>query len=168
MPPEHHIDLLAYFITFRCYGTWLHGDQRGSVDDSHNIPGTEMLPPDLPRERSERSKLAHEPQSLDLARRMVVDATIREGCQFRGWLLTAINVRSNHVHVVVTADGIAPEEVMRVMKARATRCLREAGLLTTGERLWSEHGSTIYLWTERQVASAIWYVTEGQGRPNVR
>ena len=23
---------LAYFITFRCYGTWLHGDSRSSVD----------------------------------------------------------------------------------------------------------------------------------------
>jgi hypothetical protein len=23
---------LAYLITFRCYGTWLHGDKRGSID----------------------------------------------------------------------------------------------------------------------------------------
>jgi len=23
---------LAYLITFRSYGTWLHGDERGSVD----------------------------------------------------------------------------------------------------------------------------------------
>ena len=23
---------LAYFISFRSYGTWLHGDQRGSID----------------------------------------------------------------------------------------------------------------------------------------
>ena len=22
---------LAYLISFRCYGTWLHGDERGSV-----------------------------------------------------------------------------------------------------------------------------------------
>jgi len=27
---------LAYLITFRCYGTWLHGDERGSVDRFHN------------------------------------------------------------------------------------------------------------------------------------
>ena len=25
-------DPLAYFITFTCYGNWLHGDERGSVD----------------------------------------------------------------------------------------------------------------------------------------
>ena len=23
---------LAYLITFRCYGTWVHGDERGSMD----------------------------------------------------------------------------------------------------------------------------------------
>jgi hypothetical protein len=28
---------LAYLITFRCYGTWVHGDDRGSMDRKHNI-----------------------------------------------------------------------------------------------------------------------------------
>lgn len=165
MARDHHIDLLGYFITFRCYGTWLHGDARGSVDDTHNIRGTEMLPADPRREAAERARMAHSPQSLDQARRSLVEATIREACEYRNWLLTAINVRSNHVHVVVTADDIAPEEVMRVMKARASRRLREGGLLAKHERLWSEHGSTIYLWTEAQVSAAIWYVTEGQDQP---
>jgi hypothetical protein len=32
---DDHIPL-AYLITFRCYGTWLHGDSRGSVDRFHN------------------------------------------------------------------------------------------------------------------------------------
>jgi len=27
---------LAYLITFRWYGTWLHGDERGSIDRFHN------------------------------------------------------------------------------------------------------------------------------------
>ncbi|HWY68950.1 MAG TPA: hypothetical protein VNX88_09810 [Terriglobales bacterium] len=27
---------LAYLITFRCYGTWLHGDERGSIDRHQN------------------------------------------------------------------------------------------------------------------------------------
>jgi hypothetical protein len=40
---------LAYFITFTCHGTWLHGDERGSVDRGHNAPGTPFLPPDEPR-----------------------------------------------------------------------------------------------------------------------
>jgi hypothetical protein len=31
---------LAYLISFRAYGTWLHGDRRGSVGHFHNRYGT--------------------------------------------------------------------------------------------------------------------------------
>ena len=34
---------LAYLITFRCYGTWLHGDSRGSVDRFHNRYGAPLI-----------------------------------------------------------------------------------------------------------------------------
>ncbi len=27
---------LAYLITFRSYGSWLHGDERGLIDRFHN------------------------------------------------------------------------------------------------------------------------------------
>ena len=37
---------LAYLITFACYGARLHGDESGSVDRHHNLPGTPYLPPD--------------------------------------------------------------------------------------------------------------------------
>ena len=159
---EPHIDLLAYFVTFRCYGTWLHGDERGSVDRAHNVPGEPLLEPDARREAREQELLKYPPQRLNAERRSATEAALLEACGYRGWAVSAINVRTNHVHVVLTADGVAPEEVMRVLKARATRHLRELGLLERHERLWSEHGSTIYLWTQDQVGSAIWYVREGQ------
>lgn len=37
---------IAYLLTWTIYGTWLHGDQRGSVDDTHNQFGTPYLDPD--------------------------------------------------------------------------------------------------------------------------
>ena len=37
---------IAYLITFRCYGTWLHGDERGSVDRKHfNRYGAKRIQP---------------------------------------------------------------------------------------------------------------------------
>lgn len=38
---------LAYLITLRCYGTWLRGDERGSVDRRYyNRFGTSKIAPD--------------------------------------------------------------------------------------------------------------------------
>jgi len=34
---------LAYFISFRSYGTWLHGDERGSIDRFNNCYGEPAL-----------------------------------------------------------------------------------------------------------------------------
>ena len=36
---------VAYLLTFRSYGTWLHGDRRALVDRFHSIYGTPRLPP---------------------------------------------------------------------------------------------------------------------------
>jgi hypothetical protein len=36
----------GYFLTFHTYGTWLHGDERGSIDrKGYNIPGTPVRVP---------------------------------------------------------------------------------------------------------------------------
>ncbi|MEX0784131.1 MAG: transposase [Dehalococcoidia bacterium] len=162
--PAHHIDLLAYFITFRCYGTWLPGDERGWVNRQHNVRGTPMLPPRPALEDRKRGALRHPPARLTDAMRVAVEDSIRETCAYRDWELAAVNARTNHVHMVVSADGMAPEEVMRQVKAWATRRSREAGLWEPRRPLWSDHGSTVYLWSEAQVQAAVWYVLDGQDK----
>src|SRR3990167_6381427 len=52
---------LAYLITFTCFGTRLHGDESGSVDRNHNVPGTPFLPPDKTRLLAEEQRMKHEP-----------------------------------------------------------------------------------------------------------
>jgi hypothetical protein len=37
---------LAFLITFRSYGTWLHGDERGSVNRFRNQYKSPRLPPE--------------------------------------------------------------------------------------------------------------------------
>ncbi|HPF38134.1 MAG TPA: transposase [Phycisphaerae bacterium] len=105
--------------------------------------------------------LQHAPTVLDDRSRFIVRKTILDACSYRKWLLHEINVRSNHVHIVVSADA-APERVMNDFKAYATRRLREADAVPPDCRLWSRHGSTRYLWDERAVARACAYVRDGQ------
>ena len=153
---------LAYFITFPTYGTWLHGDQRGSVDRDHNTPGTPMLAPNDRRRSNEQRRLANAPIRLNRRAREIVHRTIDQVAAHRGWTLHAVNVRSNHVHVVIS--GCHPvERIMNDLKAWATRRLVEGGLFAKGTRLWVRHGSTRYLWNPEEVESASRYVAEGQG-----
>jgi REP element-mobilizing transposase RayT len=158
------VPLLAYFITFHTYGTWLHGHEEGSVDRTHNTPGEALLSSDRSRERSEHAILKHAPVVLNDSARRIVDDTIREVCRHRGWTIRALHVRSNHVHVVVSAVA-SPEKVLTDLKAYSTRRLREAGLIGFDTRVWSHHGSTRYLDSPESAQRAIEYTDHYQGEP---
>jgi REP element-mobilizing transposase RayT len=155
---------LAYLITFRTYGTWLHGDDRRSVDlRGQNVYGTPLVEPN-----KQLSKLmienmsARQPFLLDGPHRGHVKAAIEEVCQFKNYSLKAINVRTNHVHSVVSA-ACRPEPIATAFKAYATRKLRQNGLIEPGVRVWSRGESTRYLWKEEFVVRALEYVINGQG-----
>ncbi|MBX3727991.1 MAG: transposase [Candidatus Sumerlaeia bacterium] len=153
----------AYFISFRTYGTWLHGDERGSTDRRSSRYGAPLLPPNPRFERLRRGRLTQPPTLLGHGARMCVERAIRETCTHRTWRLHALSVRSNHVHVVLTAPEQKPEPVMGSLKAWATRRLRQAGHFDTAVRIWSHHGSTRYLWNEADILSCCEYVLECQG-----
>ena len=84
-------------------------------------------------------------------------------CRIRKWSLFALNVRSNHIHVVVAASNKKPEMVLGAFKANATRQLREDGLWPYPATPWADGGSKRRLWNEQSVAEAIDYVLYGQG-----
>ena len=155
---------LAYLITIRTFGTWLHGDERGAVDTQsrYNLYGAVKRPSDPGLERRMRENMHAPPFILDQAQRSIVDAAISEVCARRSYSLHALNVRSNHFHVVVSAL-CKPEPVANAFKSYATRALREAGLISPDSRVWSRGRSRRYLWDDRSVAAAIDYVLYCQG-----
>ena len=151
---------LAYFITWTTYATWLHGDERGSFDSHGNY-----VPPDPTRREAEAAMLVEDPVCLTPEQRTLVDALLMEACARRGWVLHARNVRTNHVHVVVSAaaDG---EVVRSKLKGLAAKTLTEhAGLQpSTGKdgarKWWTEKGNIEEVWTDRQLAGAVEYVND--------
>ncbi len=153
---------LAYLISFRGYGTWLHGDERGSMDRKHNVYGTAKIAVNKRLEKSDKTQLKHPPFKLDARRRRVVEKAVREVCEHRQYILRALNTRTNHVHSVVTAAK-KPEPILIAFQAYSTRKLRREGLAAPGIKPWSRHGSTIYLWKDRDVEKAVEYVLYGQG-----
>ena len=153
---------LAYFISFRSYGTWLHGDHRGSIDRFNNRYKSPYIPPNKNWLRHNEKELRADPLILQAEHRMLIEAAIRETCDIRKWVLLAINVRTNHVHTVVSSQK-EPEIVLNAFKANATRKLRESGLWPHPFSPWADKGSKKRLWNEKSVARPIDYVLNGQG-----
>jgi REP element-mobilizing transposase RayT len=154
---------LAYLITFRTYGTWLHGDERGSTDKFNNKFDTPFLPTNRKWLEFNRSRLKHEPVKLDAQRRNIVEAAIRESCQKRNWRLLAVNVRTYHVHVIVDTAGRNPNQILSAFKANATREMRESNCWKFEHSPWADKGSKRWLWNEKSVEIASDYVISGQG-----
>jgi REP element-mobilizing transposase RayT len=160
-PPSSIRQALGYLITFRTHATWLEGDDRGSTLRTQNVPGTPTRRPHEGLRRAAERRLTATPVAFGAAERRLIHRTIEEVCSFRGWTALAIDVRTEHVHVVVSGVG-PPEHMMVSLKAWSTRRLREAKLVPPDAPVWSRHGSTRYLWQQRALEAACAYVLYGQ------
>ncbi|CAN5418330.1 transposase [soil metagenome] len=154
---------LAVFFTFRCYGTWLHGDERGSVDRENNIYRSPRISTNSNWRKHNEQLLLHPPVILNAAQRKSVERSIRDTCEKRGWTLLAINVRTNHIHVVICIGAKKPKDALIALKANATRHLRNDNLWNHENTPWADKGSKRNLWNEKSISEACNYVNNQQG-----
>jgi len=75
----------AYFLTFTTYGTWLYGDERGSVDDRHHVYGRAKATPNREKYKRNFRKLKWQPYTMDAKARGVVELTIEQVTKHRKW-----------------------------------------------------------------------------------
>ena len=151
-------DPIGFFLTWATYGTWLPGDSRGWVEYRH---GWQF--PDPVRELEAAAKMTEDACRLTEQQRDAVERQIAETCRHRGWHLHAVNCRSNHVHVVVSAPNTRPKKIRADLKAWATRCLKQQ-FDPERENWWAERGSIRWLYGDDSLEAAFTYVTEGQER----
>jgi REP element-mobilizing transposase RayT len=162
-------DPIAYFITWTCYGTHLPGDERGWTKWHKGDQLPQPLLADWCRDRMTESAVV-----LDTKQRAIVNKVVLDHCRIRGWTLHAINCRSNHCHVVVTAVDYDGEQVRDQLKSWGTRRLKahqrtlEAeGRKPSGEvreHWWTGKGSVRKLFDDESLAAAIQYTNEAQDR----
>jgi REP element-mobilizing transposase RayT len=154
---------LAYLLTFRTFGTWLHGDKRESVGrDGRNRYGKPRIKAKPEFEAAMKEEFKQRPFILTKTMRRTVESSAKEFCKRRGYGLLAVNVRTNHVHAVVSAQA-KPERIVDALKANATKMLREQSLISSEMKIWSRGRSRRYLWKPRHVNAAIDYVLYCQG-----
>src|SRR5713226_8064685 len=155
---------MTYLITFACYGCHLHGDESGSVDREHNLPGCRLVAGDLKRVSTERGNMDQSPYSMDSKRREAVLGSLLDHCSHRNWSVLAAHVRSTHVHIEVESEA-RPERIMNALKSYASRCLNRIGLDEPARKRWARHGSTRWLLKAENVSAAVRYVVDEQGEP---
>ncbi len=147
---------IAYFTTWTTYGSWPPGDARGWW--AH---GRGPQPGDSIRQLEAQLRMTEDANYLTPEQRQLVETTIRKHCDIRAWLLHAVNCRSNHVHVVVSAPGQPLDQPRKQFKAWCTRLLKKQGD-STRVNWWTSRGWDVYVDDEPHLEMAIRYVIDGQ------
>jgi len=157
---------IAFLLTWTTYGTWLPGDARGWVEYRQ---GFQLPDPILELECAAR--MTEDACRLAPHQRERVHKQVAETCGHKGWILHAVNCRSNHVHVVLSATA-HPKVIREQLKAWCTRRLNEQQVelgIPEGERRgkwWTERGSIRWIFSESDLADAIDYVLNQQDQPD--
>jgi len=143
------------FITWTSYGTWLPGDDRGWVKlrDSQIQTGNIGIYQANRKAMNESAFVLSHPQGD------ICDQVIRDHCRRREWDLLALNVRTNHIHLVIDAS-VSGWEAMRQLKSWCTRKLKETDEHRV--RWWTRSGWVRYLEEEESLRNAIRYTNERQ------
>ncbi len=156
-------DPLAFFITWTVYGSHLQGDERGW---RRRCQGNQLPQPRLAQWRRERLK--YDVILLSPAAREIVEAECRRHCDHRGWHVWTVNARSNHVHIVVTADGYSSTIVRDQLKANCTRGSRMHWKQFCDRDVWTVGGDWDCINCEEDLEAVCLYVREAQDRMKYR
>jgi REP element-mobilizing transposase RayT len=108
------------------------------------------------------------PVLLDSQQRETVNQAVRDHCKKRNWHLHAVNCRSNHCHVVVTAPNYDGKTVRNQLKGWAKRGLKklqkdqEKDEIPLREHWWTKGGSVRVIFELDPLNSAIEYTLDAQ------
>lgn len=154
-------DPIAFFLTIATYGTWLPGDSRGWIEYQH---GWQL--PDPARELEARARMTEDACRLMRDEQAIVECQVRETCAHRGWIVHAVNCRSNHLHAVVSAPGTAPKKIRADLKAWCARRLKELSD-PARNNWWADRGSIRWIFTDESLETVVLYVNEAQDRKHL-
>ncbi len=170
-----------WLLTNTTYGTWLPGDQRGSVtsvrdrrpDDplthvrfEHDVPGTPWEDPIPQLENAARQAMKGPPIYFSLKQAEAAFEQFQETATYRGWKLHAVAIMANHFHLVVEVPGDpSPGKILADFKAYGSRRLNREFGEPSSETWWTGNGSKRKLADDSALEKAVHYVLYKQPYP---
>ncbi len=150
---------VGFFITWTVDGTFLQGDTRWWRKRSSGEQSPQPL-----LQQWHRDRLKHDVILLNDGHRKVVKSEIEYHCKRRDWKLWVVNVRTNHLHVVITASGRTGDKVRDQLKANCTRGIRGIDSRFADRPVWTTKGDVQFLKTDDELNQAILYAGAAQDR----
>jgi REP element-mobilizing transposase RayT len=162
-----------WFLTWRTYGTWLPGDERGFVDPVldeqghrviHNLPGT-PIDADNPRLRKYSQEIMRGTEVyLNSDQAAALLEQFQETARHRNWQLLAVAILPNHVHLIAGVNGDPdPASLLRDFKSYGSRRLTRSWSIPASKTWWAESGSRRILKTDEYRLQAMLYIRNQSG-----
>ena len=164
----------AWLLTNTTYGTWLPGDNRGSVTSvrdqrptdppnharfEHDMPGEPWEDPNEALQVSAKEIMQGNPIFLDVEKAEFLLKQFQETATHRVWALRAVAIMANHFHlVVIVPEDPDPGRILADFKAYGSRVLNRQYGKPPSETWWTTNGSKRKLTDEDAIAAAIHYV----------
>ncbi len=142
-----------YFLTCTTYGTWLHGDERGSFNKYGRF-----IPPNETLRQSIKKKLTISPFYLSDGMRDIVRLAFQEVADGKSWNICRMTVLYNHFHIVISVNLDDPQKVLSVLKSKATMRLRKAMEIAANFSPWTAKGNYLIIQTQEQLFNVCQYV----------
>ena len=156
----------ATLLTWTTYGTWLPGDDRGSVSRAsrpngeqslRNLPGDPYDRDDPHREAGATERMKGNPVHLTREHATRLLSCIADTCERHGLELLALAIMANHVHVLCQGDQHG-QEMLQALKGNASRRLSQEFTLESAPRWWTKSGSRRRIRAGADLTAAIDYV----------
>jgi REP element-mobilizing transposase RayT len=163
--------MTCWLITSTFYGQWLPGDERGSIANVRDRRAGEAAS-DVRREhdrvgeayerampglkKAARGQLKGPPVWLTLEQAEELLDQFLETADYRGWVVHAVSIMANHVHVVVEAPReVGKSQLLRDLKGYGSRRLNQVFGERASGTWWTDGGSGRVV---RDLASPVFYV----------
>jgi REP element-mobilizing transposase RayT len=137
------------------FGTWLHGDPRGSWRDG------KLIGPDPFLEDAIRTRMHKDAVVLSGVELPLVATTFGSAVAERGWTVYAATIQPTHVHLVFAPMTDEIKTVIAMLKYRSAAAvlkLRRTMLEEVGRSLWTEGRFPVFIEDEQYLRNAIEYV----------
>jgi REP element-mobilizing transposase RayT len=154
-------EALAIHWIATTFGTWLHGDPRGSW-----INGRLCGPDPFLHEAVER-RMRADSVVLSNEEMSVVADVIGQAIEENGWIAYAATIHPTHVHMAFAPPKRQLKSVIATFKYRTSRAVwagrRSAGR-TVDRSLWTEGQFPVFIFDDYHLENAVEYVREHNRR----